>query len=352
MLPAASAGVRSQSTPSTRSWSTPSARPPATSAAGMRTAIPERSAVVEVDHPAGGVLQLDVVVHAGTVEVGGRADVQPVGDLRGPGPEDLGAVAAPDDEPPSWQRDRPRGHRPLGVLPWRGRELRRHHTVGLVEVERRQRLDDPHRPGRLDAAAQDRPGRRRASAGVGGGEPGAPVRLAGGPLVGRQLRLVAVQVDLVGEDPDPQLVVDEPRLEPDRQQRHRDVAGETGDAGLEARPGSGSRDHQLGNAAGVDGHPHRLLVGERGEVGGVVDEPHVVEVRPLERVAGDSQVRAGGGSGVLPGRLRPGVESRGRAGPVQLVEPEPRLGRLLLDDEEPAVAADAARPRRGRTPRR
>ena len=33
--------------------------------------------------------------------------------------------------------------------------------------------------------------------------------------------------------PDPQLVVDEPRLEPDRQQRHRDVAGETGDAGLE-----------------------------------------------------------------------------------------------------------------------
>ena len=236
-LPAASNGVRSQSTPSDEELVDTGLEAADDLGRGDSHRHPAALGLVEVHHPAGRVLQLDVAVDARTLQVGGRADVQPVGDLRGPGAEHLGAVAAPDDEPPARQGHRSRGHRPLSLPAGRGREHRRRRPVELVEVERSQRLDHPHGTRRLDRTAQLDPGRRRSGVRVGGSEAGAPVRLSGGPLVGGELRLVAVQVDLVREDPHPQLVGDEPRLQPDRQERDGHVTGQSRDAGLEVGGG-------------------------------------------------------------------------------------------------------------------
>ena len=337
MLPAASNGWRSQSSPRTRSL-VDAGEAAGHSAAGIRTAIPRAGPLVEVHHPTCCVLQLDVAVDARTLQVGGRADVQPVGDLRGPGAEHLGAVATSDDEPSPRQGDRPRGHRPLGVPTRRGREHRARRPVELVEVERRQRLDDPGGPRRLDGAAQVDPGGRRPSVRVGRGEPRPPVGLSGAALVGGELRLVAVEVDLVREDPHPELVGDEPRLQPDRQERDGHAAGQRGDAGLEV---GGRRAHGTTSS----GTPPAWMATR---IGCWWVRAARWAAWSTNRVPSSSSPRAGcpRSAGTRPVRSRcaprsPSTRSSGpgRAGPVQLVEPEPRLGRLLLDDEEPAVAA-------------
>ena len=340
MLPAAASGVRSQSTPSTRSWSRPSVSPPATSAAGMRTAIPDRSAVSK------STIQRAESCSSTSSSTPGpsRSGAGLTSSRSATSPVQARSTSAPSRRPTTSHRRGSATARAAtdhsASCPGVARELGRHHAVDLVEVERRQRLDDPYRTGRLDRAAQRRPGRARAIAGIGRGEPGAPVGLAGRPLVGGQLRLVAVQVDLVREDPHPQLVADEPRLEPHRQQRHRHVAGETGDAGLELGRGrahgttsSGTPPAWMATRIGCwwvraarwaewsTNRTSSRLVPSRGLPAIRRYAPGAVPV--WSQVAFDQESIA-----------------RWRAGAVQLVEPEPRLGRLLLDDEEPAVAAE------------
>ena len=148
----------------------------AISAAGIRTAIRSVSSSKSTHQRA--VSCSSTSPSTRTLQVGGRADVQPVGDLRGPGAEHLGAVATSDDEPSPRQGDRPRGHRPLGVPTGRGREHRARRPVELVEAERRQRLDGPHGPRRLDGAAQVDPGDVGRASGSRRGEPRPPVGLS------------------------------------------------------------------------------------------------------------------------------------------------------------------------------
>ena len=237
MLPAASTGVRSQSSPSTRSWSTPSVRPPTTSVAEIRTAIPDRSAVSKS------------TIHR-AVSCSSTSPSTPGPSRSGAGlTSSRSATSAVQTRSTSAPSRRPTTSHRRGSATARAAT---DHSASCPGVLGNTGATTPSTWSRLTGVSASTTHTARdgstvphsvshgevcAGVGIRDGEPGAPVGLSRGALGGGQLGLVAVQVDLVGEDPHPQLVADEPGLQPDGQQRHGDVAGQSRDARLEVRAG-------------------------------------------------------------------------------------------------------------------
>ena len=134
-------------------------------------------------------------------------------------------------------RDRPAG--PSGFACRRARELRRrrelrrvaHRAARLIlRVQRPQLAGDPRAPSRAEPRRELAPGLGLGVGAATGAPAHHPEVLAPAHLLASQFRLMRVGVDLVREDPDPQLgsggAADPAGLEPDRQQRDRDCRGE------------------------------------------------------------------------------------------------------------------------------
>ena len=190
-----------------------------------------RARRLRVAQPAQPLAEHRPVGHRGLI-VRRRCDFESVDDRRAPYAEQFTPAAQPDGDPADRHRDRTRRPRPAG-RPTRDLPVLR--AGRLAEgVRRPGRIDHPARPRRPHRRHDRRPCQPRDLAVPGRRPASLPVRSAGRHLVVGQLRLVDVDVDLVGEDANVQrgAVRREPGLDPDRQQRDRDVAFQRRDLGL------------------------------------------------------------------------------------------------------------------------
>jgi hypothetical protein len=231
------------------------------------------------------------VAGAGVVGVG--AEREHVGDRLPEHREAALAAAVAERDPAVRQHVRARGARP-----GRGALRRR--------VGRRDRARDPGGPGRPEAAHERTPGLERGRR----GDPARALSLQIAPapakLVGGQLGLVGVDVDRVRVDAHEQVGAVEARLEPDREQRQRQVRGDQRDevVGVVAGGQLGSQALEVGRGRGRDrakgGGDQRVprLPG-RGDAGAlridVVAEPGRQRLHGGLAVARVGQLRVGRG---------------------------------------------------------
>ena len=204
----------------------------------------------------------------------------------------------------------------------------------------RQRVDEVPGPAGRDPTGHGLPRRLGSGRVVRCRPPLVPVPLAGGPLVVGEPGLVGIEVHLVGEDADVQRLVllGVSSLDPHGQQRDRHRAVERLDRGLGVDVGhhtSGPTTRWRAWTSTWTGF-WKSASAVMALSSGFGCRPLAVATRPRSATVNGVP---GAMSRVGPGR---GPPVRDRAGGAvrrrRLVEPEARLGDLLLEGEEPAVA--------------